>query len=196
MALLYCPECGHQVSSQAAACPSCGHPLAPRRAQPLPAAQPPVRPAPPPVPSQFQPPAEPDPLEMLAAAAHPAYRSGQHGSSPPQVYAQFAVSQPIPYTPTAHSQQPVINIINQNMNVGGYAPGHVPYRQKQWEPVVAGLLSFILPGIGQMYRGKVGAGVGWLVGTMIGYMFFLIPGLIIHIVCIVDACSGDPYRRG
>lgn len=27
MALVHCPECGHQVSSQAPACPSCGYPL-------------------------------------------------------------------------------------------------------------------------------------------------------------------------
>lgn len=27
MALVRCPECGHQVSSQAPACPSCGYPL-------------------------------------------------------------------------------------------------------------------------------------------------------------------------
>ncbi len=27
MALIVCPECGKQVSDQAASCPSCGHPL-------------------------------------------------------------------------------------------------------------------------------------------------------------------------
>jgi len=27
MALISCPECGHQVSSSAPACPSCGHPV-------------------------------------------------------------------------------------------------------------------------------------------------------------------------
>ena len=28
MALVPCPECGHQVSTSAVACPQCGHPLA------------------------------------------------------------------------------------------------------------------------------------------------------------------------
>lgn len=32
MALVQCPECGHQFSSQAPACPSCGHPLQNRAA--------------------------------------------------------------------------------------------------------------------------------------------------------------------
>lgn len=27
MALIQCPECGTEVSSEAAACPKCGHPL-------------------------------------------------------------------------------------------------------------------------------------------------------------------------
>ncbi|MCH5245098.1 MAG: zinc-ribbon domain-containing protein [Muribaculaceae bacterium] len=27
MALINCPECGHQVSEQAPTCPSCGHPI-------------------------------------------------------------------------------------------------------------------------------------------------------------------------
>ncbi|MCA1590183.1 MAG: zinc-ribbon domain-containing protein, partial [Acidobacteria bacterium] len=27
MALLHCPECGHEISTSAVACPSCGRPL-------------------------------------------------------------------------------------------------------------------------------------------------------------------------
>ena len=36
MALVRCPECGHQVSSQAPACPSCGYPLQKGAAPPAP----------------------------------------------------------------------------------------------------------------------------------------------------------------
>jgi membrane protein YdbS with pleckstrin-like domain len=48
MALINCPECGKQVSSEAPTCPACGYPIAEKRAQapaapsaggPLPAAQ-------------------------------------------------------------------------------------------------------------------------------------------------------------
>lgn len=35
MAMIYCPECGKQVSDQAVACPNCGYPIAARFAQPL-----------------------------------------------------------------------------------------------------------------------------------------------------------------
>lgn len=34
MALIPCPECGHQVSDKAAACPNCGHPVTPASADP------------------------------------------------------------------------------------------------------------------------------------------------------------------
>lgn len=49
------------------------------------------------------------------------------------------------------------------------------------------LLSLILPGLGQMTRGEVGAGIAWLIGTIIGYLCFFVPGLVVHILCIIDA---------
>lgn len=36
MALIECPECNKQVSSEAGACPSCGHPIKPTYPQPTP----------------------------------------------------------------------------------------------------------------------------------------------------------------
>jgi TM2 domain-containing membrane protein YozV len=49
------------------------------------------------------------------------------------------------------------------------------------------LLSFFLPGLGQMCQKRVGSGIAWLLGTMIGYLIFFIPGLVLHIACVVDA---------
>lgn len=63
--------------------------------------------------------------------------------------------------------------------------------QRKWNPGVAALLSFLIPGAGQMYKGNVGAGIGWLILVMIGYVLFIVPGIILHIVCIVQAASGD-----
>ncbi len=57
------------------------------------------------------------------------------------------------------------------------------------EPFVAGLLSFFIPGAGQMYAGKVGAGIGWLIFTFIGYAIFVVPGLILHVICIAGAAT-------
>jgi hypothetical protein len=63
--------------------------------------------------------------------------------------------------------------------------------QRKWNPGVAGLLSFLIPGAGQIYKGNVGAGFGWLIVVIIGYWLFILPGIILHIICIVNAASGD-----
>ena len=65
-------------------------------------------------------------------------------------------------------------------------------QNQKWSPGVAAVLSLVIPGAGQMYKGQVGNGLVWLICTVLGYMFFILPGLVIHICCIVGAASGDP----
>ena len=60
----------------------------------------------------------------------------------------------------------------------------------EWSPGVAAVLSLVIPGAGQMYKGKVGIGLIWLVCVVIGYVLFIVPGLILHLICIVTAASG------
>jgi TM2 domain-containing membrane protein YozV len=59
----------------------------------------------------------------------------------------------------------------------------------QPSPGVAGVLSFFIPGLGQIYKGKVGAGIVWLLCTVIGYALFILPGLILHIACVISVVS-------
>jgi hypothetical protein len=54
---------------------------------------------------------------------------------------------------------------------------------------LAALLSFFWPGAGHNYCGEVGAGIGWMMATVIGYVAFIIPGIILHICCIVAASN-------
>lgn len=56
---------------------------------------------------------------------------------------------------------------------------------------MAALLSFFWPGLGQMVTGRMGAGFGWMVLTFLGYILFIIPGLILHLFCIIDAANGS-----
>ena len=63
-----------------------------------------------------------------------------------------------------------------------------------WNPGVAAVLSLVIPGAGQMYKGQVGAGFGWLIVVVLGYMLFIVPGLILHISCIVKAYSDVPKK--
>ena len=69
-------------------------------------------------------------------------------------------------------------------------------RPQRWIPGVAAVLSLVIPGAGQMYKGQIGAGFAWLIGTIIGYALLVVPGLIVHVICIVNAASGDPTRAG
>ena len=65
---------------------------------------------------------------------------------------------------------------------------------QKWNPGVAAVLSLVIPGAGQMYKGQVGNGLVWLICVIFGYMFFILPGLILHLFCIVGAASGDPSK--
>jgi TM2 domain-containing membrane protein YozV len=54
---------------------------------------------------------------------------------------------------------------------------------------VAAVLSLIIPGAGQMYKGQVGKGFAFLFFTAIGYVIFIIPGLFLHIIAVGDAAQ-------
>jgi TM2 domain-containing membrane protein YozV len=69
------------------------------------------------------------------------------------------------------------------------APVAAPTRQ--WSPGIAAVLSLVIPGAGQMYKGKVGVGLLWLVAVVIGYTAMIVPGIILHLVCIFNAASGQ-----
>ena len=65
---------------------------------------------------------------------------------------------------------------------------------QKWSPGVAAVLSLIIPGAGQMYKGSVGGGLLWLLFVVIGYAMMVVPGLILHLICIVNAASGDSTK--
>lgn len=54
-------------------------------------------------------------------------------------------------------------------------------------PFIAALCSFIFVGLGQAYNGYIGRGFVILLGTFIGSLLFVIPGLIVAIYGIYDA---------
>ncbi len=59
---------------------------------------------------------------------------------------------------------------------------------KQEKNVAAALiLSFFFTGSGQVYNGQMGKGIGVLIGTIIGYMIFVIPGIIVWAYGLYDA---------
>ncbi len=80
---------------------------------------------------------------------------------------------------------------------GGQRPRAVAYQQAstpKWSPGVAAVLSLVILGAGQMYKGQVTRGLIWLVIVLIGYAAFVVPGLASHFVCILGAASGNPMK--
>jgi TM2 domain-containing membrane protein YozV len=55
----------------------------------------------------------------------------------------------------------------------------------------AAVLSLIIPGAGQIYRGKIGKGLIWLVSVIMGYILFVVPGLILHLLCVFNAYDSE-----
>ena len=64
---------------------------------------------------------------------------------------------------------------------------HVPEHFPQGpSPVIAGLLSAILPGAGHLYAGRFAAAILWFIVVGIGYALIL-PGLVLHLFSIASA---------
>lgn len=65
-------------------------------------------------------------------------------------------------------------------------------------PIIAVVLSIVLPGAGQLYRGQTGAGLSWLFAYALAWIWYLLNGGIISAVLIVGvvlACAISAARR-
>ncbi len=54
--------------------------------------------------------------------------------------------------------------------------------------------ALFFPGLGQIYKGQPVNGIAWVMAVFVGYFFFVLPGLVLHLLCIIFAASGDRYR--
>ena len=61
------------------------------------------------------------------------------------------------------------------------------------EPLVAGILSLFLPGLGQIYNGRVIIGIIWLVVT--GFSWIVSAGLLGWVVHIISAWCAYSYAK-
>ena len=67
---------------------------------------------------------------------------------------------------------------------------------QRWSPGLAAVLSFFLPGLGQLYKGQIINGIVWFFMVMFGYAALILPGLILHFFCVLGALSGNPWSEG
>lgn len=54
-------------------------------------------------------------------------------------------------------------------------------------PGVAAVLSVLVPGLGQLYSGRLVAGAVWFVATAFFYHAVLLPGFLLHALCVWSA---------
>ena len=130
-------------------------------------------------------------LEVEAArlAAEQAARERPVAPVPPPVPAAM------PVEPTLHPGQPRL------VPAEHYGPGaqvtvinHPPVQR--WSPALAAVLSVLVPGLGQAYKGQVLNGIVWFFLVGVGYLALILPGLLLHFFCIVGAASGNPWTPG
>ena len=55
------------------------------------------------------------------------------------------------------------------------------------DPGTAAFLSFLIPGWGQIRRGKTKTGFLWMAVVLAAYYLMIIPGLVLHFINIIDA---------
>ena len=59
------------------------------------------------------------------------------------------------------------------------------------------MLAVLLPGLGHVYSGRLWSGALWFLGVSFGYWAILVPGLLLHGLCVWSAYrvaeeAGDP----
>jgi len=64
-------------------------------------------------------------------------------------------------------------------------------RERRFNPIVAGVLSFFFPGLGQLYKGQLFRAILWFCFVGAGYWFFFVPGLVLHFFCVLGAAFGS-----
>jgi TM2 domain-containing membrane protein YozV len=80
-------------------------------------------------------------------------------------------------------------------------PGFDPYDDdvlvhRAPSPGIAAVLSVLLPGLGQVYCGRLVAGAVWFLATGFFYWAVLLPGFLLHALCVWSAYQNARDWRG
>lgn len=67
--------------------------------------------------------------------------------------------------------------------------------RRKYLHTTAALMSLLLPGAGQVYKGRVPAGVAWFVVIVASYAMVGLPALLVHLMCVVTAGSAARVLR-
>jgi TM2 domain-containing membrane protein YozV len=73
-------------------------------------------------------------------------------------------------------------------------PAVIHHHAAQFSPGALMGLSFVIPGLGQICKGQPINGIAWFIVVAVGYGLFCVPGLILHICCILAAGGQFPIE--
>jgi TM2 domain-containing membrane protein YozV len=59
----------------------------------------------------------------------------------------------------------------------------------------AAILSMIVPGAGQLYAGRPLSAIGWFVLVTMGYLLLIVPGVVLHVLCVASAAGAAYHWR-
>ncbi len=62
-------------------------------------------------------------------------------------------------------------------------------------PGLAAVLSVIVPGLGHVYAGRLGTGLGWFLATGFGYWAIIVPGFLIHVASVYFGYEAAKHWR-
>ncbi|MBZ4422963.1 hypothetical protein [Myxococcus sp. RHSTA-1-4] len=66
--------------------------------------------------------------------------------------------------------------------------------ERRFSALIAGVLSFFIPGLGQLYKGQLLRAIAWFLAVGAGYWFFFFPGFFLHFFCVLGAVFGSAGR--
>ncbi len=70
------------------------------------------------------------------------------------------------------------------------------YVRRAPSPGISAVLSVVIPGLGQVYNGRLFAGALWFLATGFAYSAVLLPGFLVHGICVWAAYAGARDWRG
>jgi TM2 domain-containing membrane protein YozV len=73
--------------------------------------------------------------------------------------------------------------------------GHEVVAARAPSPGIAAVLSVLMPGLGQLYSGRILHAGLWFLGTSFAYWAILVPGFLAHIFCVWSAYQSARYWR-
>ncbi|MBS0209553.1 MAG: DUF4339 domain-containing protein [Planctomycetes bacterium] len=135
--------------------------------------------------------------ESIAATAVKCRHCNEYLDGRPNPATQYpqAIQQPQIVMMAPQQAAPINVVVNQSNDnyMSTAVQTNVGRHYKRWSKGTAMVLSFLWPGLGQIYKGELLGGLAWMFFVVVGYAFLIIPGLVLHLLCIIGAGMGNEY---